>query len=110
MRNVLIAAAVGFFASLLGTPVAIRVFRAWGWGQRIREDGPKGHMEKMGTPTMGGVVMIGSVIAAYLVARLAVGGDFSAAGVAVLGLMVGLGVVGFTDDLIKIRRRRSLGL
>ncbi len=110
MRNVLIAAAVGFFASLLGTPVAIRVFRAWGWGQRIREDGPKGHMEKMGTPTMGGVVIIGSVAAAYVVARLALGGEFTAAGMAVIGLMIGLGVVGFADDLIKIRRRRSLGL
>ena len=110
MRNVLIAAAVGFFLTLLGTPVAIRVFRAWGWGQRIREDGPKGHMEKMGTPTMGGVVIIGSVITAYVVARLFLEGEFTAAGLSVLGLMVGLGAVGFADDLIKIRRRRSLGL
>ncbi len=109
MRNVLIAAAAGFFLSLLGSPVAIRVFRAWGWGQRIREDGPRGHMEKMGTPTMGGIVMIGSVGAAYLLAHV-LGNVFTVAGLSVLGLMVALGVVGGADDLLKIRRRRSLGL
>jgi phospho-N-acetylmuramoyl-pentapeptide-transferase len=110
VRNVLIAAAAGFFFCLLGTPVAIRLFRAWGWGQRIREDGPKGHMEKMGRPTMGGIVMIGSVTAAYILARLISGGQFTAAGIATVGLMILLGLVGAADDLIKIRRRRSLGL
>jgi phospho-N-acetylmuramoyl-pentapeptide-transferase len=110
MRNVLVAAAVGFFLCLLGTPLAIRLFRAWGWGQRIREDGPKGHMEKMGTPTMGGMVIIGSVVVAYVLARIASGDPPTAAGVAVLGVMIGLGIVGAADDLIKIRRRRSLGL
>jgi phospho-N-acetylmuramoyl-pentapeptide-transferase len=107
---ILIAAAVGFFVTLLGTPVAIRLFRLWGWGQRIREDGPKGHMEKMGTPTMGGVVIIGGMVAAYIAARLGFGGSFTAGGLAVLGLTLGLGAVGAADDLIKIRRRRSLGL
>ena len=106
MRNILVAAAVGFFLSLLGTPLAIRLFRAWGWGQRIREDGPKGHMEKMGTPTMGGVVIIGSVLVAYALARIASGTGATAAGLSVLGVMVGLGIVGAADDLLKIRRRR----
>jgi len=110
VRNVLLAAAIAFFLCLLGTPIAIRVFRAWGIGQRIREDGPKGHMEKMGTPTMGGVVMIGSITAAYVVARLMSGGEFTAAGLATIGLMITLGLVGAIDDYIKIRRRRSLGL
>ena len=54
MTAILLAAAIGFFISLLGSPLAIRVFRLWGWGQVIREDGPRGHLEKMGTPTMGG--------------------------------------------------------
>ena len=56
MRLVLGAAAIGLTVTLLGTPVAIRLFRVWGWGQRIREDGPHTHMEKMGTPTVGGIV------------------------------------------------------
>jgi phospho-N-acetylmuramoyl-pentapeptide-transferase len=106
---ILVAAAVGLFATLLGTPVAIRLFRAWGWGQRIREDGPRGHMEKMGTPTMGGVVIIGGMVLAYAASRAAVDST-SVAGLAVLGLTIGLGAVGAADDLLKIRRRRSLGL
>jgi phospho-N-acetylmuramoyl-pentapeptide-transferase len=106
---ILIAAAAGLFATLLGTPVAIRLFRVWGWGQRIREDGPSGHMEKMGTPTMGGIVLIASMAIGYLVAQLYFE-TVSAAGVAVLGLTAALGVLGAADDLIKIRQGRSLGL
>jgi phospho-N-acetylmuramoyl-pentapeptide-transferase len=115
---ILIAAALGLLATLLGTPLAIRLFRAWGWGQLIREDGPRGHLEKMGTPTMGGVVIVGGMILAFLGGRLAVGNlDFersflnaTAAGWAVLGVAVGLAIVGGIDDLIKIRHQRSLGL
>ena len=62
MRAILIAAAVGLAVTLLGTPLAIRAFRLWGWGQRIREDGPHTHLEKMGTPTMGGVVIVAGLL------------------------------------------------
>ena len=55
MISILVAAAVGLAVALLGTPAAIRAFRVLGWGQRIREDGPHTHFEKMGTPTMGGM-------------------------------------------------------
>jgi phospho-N-acetylmuramoyl-pentapeptide-transferase len=105
---ILVAAAVGLVVTLLGTPVAIRLFRLWGWGQRIREDGPQGHMEKMGTPTMGGIVIIGGMVAAYLLARLRT--PFTNRGMAVLGVTMALALVGGLDDLIKIRRQRSLGL
>src|SRR5205807_9138489 len=70
---ILVAAATGLFAALLGTPFAIRLFRAWGWGQRIREDGPQGHLEKMGTPTMGGIVIVTGLILAYVAGRFAIG-------------------------------------
>jgi phospho-N-acetylmuramoyl-pentapeptide-transferase len=105
---ILVAAAVGLFATLLGTPVAIRLFRRWGWGQRIREDGPEGHLEKMGTPTMGGVVIIAATGLAYLLARIRT--PFTIAGMSVLGVGVALGAVGAIDDLTKITRQRSLGL
>jgi phospho-N-acetylmuramoyl-pentapeptide-transferase len=118
MTSILIAGAVGLFATLLGTPVAIRLFRVWGWGQRIREDGPRGHLEKMGTPTMGGIVIVAGLVLAFLAGRLAIGKfdlrrtflDITPAGLAVLGVAVGLALVGGIDDLIKIRRQRSLGL
>ena len=50
MTAILIAVAVAFLFTLLGTPLAIRVFRAWGWGQRIREDGPTGAPGEDGHP------------------------------------------------------------
>ena len=108
MTPILVAAATGLLAALLGTPIAIRLFRAWGWGQRIREDGPQGHLEKMGTPTMGGIVIIGGMVVAYFAARVRT--PFTRAGLAVLAAAVGLGIVGALDDLLKIWRQRSLGL
>ena len=116
MTGILVAASAGLVITLLGTPVAIRLFRAWGWGQRIREawygEGPeahRGHLGKVGTPTMGGIVILVGMAGAYLVARVT-GAKFSAVGVAVLGAAFGLGFVGFLDDYLKIRRQRSLGL
>jgi phospho-N-acetylmuramoyl-pentapeptide-transferase len=109
MRQILIAAAVGLAVTLLGTPLAIRAFRVWGWGQRIREDGPHTHLEKMGTPTMGGTVMLLGIVAGYLVTRL-VFATVTAAGLSVMLATLLLGVVGFVDDYTKVRRRRSLGL
>jgi phospho-N-acetylmuramoyl-pentapeptide-transferase len=109
---ILVAAAVGLAVTLLGTPTAIRAFRVWGWGQRIREDGPHTHFEKVGTPTMGGIVMLLALVAAYLATRftLAAGVIVTPTGVALLLAAVGFGAVGFVDDFLKVRRRRSLGL
>jgi phospho-N-acetylmuramoyl-pentapeptide-transferase len=109
MRQILIAAGVGLTVTLLGTPLAIRLFKLWGWGQRIREDGPHTHLEKMGTPTMGGTVIVLGIVTGYAVTRLAFT-TVTAAGLSVLLATVGLGVLGFIDDFIKVRRRRSLGL
>jgi phospho-N-acetylmuramoyl-pentapeptide-transferase len=109
MRLVLGAAAIGLAVTLLGTPIAIRLFRTWGWGQRIREDGPHTHMEKMGTPTMGGIVMLVALVVAYVVTRMIFGG-FTPAGWSLLFAAIGFGAVGFLDDFIKVHRRRSLGL
>jgi phospho-N-acetylmuramoyl-pentapeptide-transferase len=109
VRAILVAAAVGMAVTLLGTPVAIRLFRTWGWGQHIREDGPRTHLEKMGTPTMGGTVILVGIVVAYLATRT-VFTTITAVGLAVLLAAVGFGVVGFVDDFIKVRRRRSLGL
>jgi phospho-N-acetylmuramoyl-pentapeptide-transferase len=105
---ILIAGATALVATLVGTPIAIRLFRSWGWGQHIREDGPQGHLEKMGTPTMGGIVIIAAMVLAYMVARVRT--PFTRAGLAVLAVPVTLGIVGATDDLLKIWKQRSLGL
>lgn len=108
MTGILIAAGVAMLVTLLGTPVAIRLFRVWGWGQRIREDGPHTHMEKMGTPTMGGLVILLGIGLGYLAVRGF--SKFTPAGLAVLFVVLGLGVLGFCDDFLKVRKQRSLGL
>jgi phospho-N-acetylmuramoyl-pentapeptide-transferase len=111
VTSVLVAAATALLITLLFTPVAIRVFRLLGWGQRVREPGPHypQHAEKMGTPTMGGLVIVGTMGFAYLATGL-VFGRITVTGLLVLGATAALALVGFTDDLLKVRRQRSLGL
>src|SRR5919197_3626145 len=98
MTSVLVAAAAGLVVTLLGTPIAIRLFRKWGWGQRIREawygEGPEGHhahIGKVGTPTMGGIVILVGMGVAYLVARVTLA-RFSVLGAGVLLAAAGLGL------------------
>ncbi|WP_322763111.1 phospho-N-acetylmuramoyl-pentapeptide-transferase [Frankia sp. Cr2] len=110
MRGVLVAALVALVVSLLGTPSVIRLFRRRGYGQEIREDGPSSHLTKRGTPTMGGTVIILATLVGYFVAHLITMNGFTASGLLVLLVMTGLGMVGFLDDYIKIRKQRSLGL
>ena len=114
MRSVLVAAMTALIVSLLGTPAVVRLFRRRGYGQEIREDGPSTHATKRGTPTMGGTVILLATLIGYGVAHLLViqqpGRGPTASGLLVLGLMTGLGLVGFLDDFIKIRMQRSLGL
>jgi phospho-N-acetylmuramoyl-pentapeptide-transferase len=110
VRNVLVAALAALLVSLIGTPFAIKGFRRRGYGQLIRDDGPTTHHTKRGTPTMGGAVIIAAILIGYLVAHLVFLRGVTASGILVLSLMTGLGIVGFIDDFIKIRKQRSLGL
>ena len=70
----MLAGLAGLAVSLLGTPMAIRFFRNRGWGQLIREEGPKAHYEKRGTPTMGGLVILAGTVAGYLLGHIGRGG------------------------------------
>jgi len=106
----LVALGVGLLASMMSTPLLIRAFQERGIGQRIREDGPQGHITKAGTPTMGGITMVLSVTLGYLAGHLNTGAVFTSAGLLVGLVTIGAGTVGFVDDWIKISRQRSLGL
>lgn len=110
MKAILLSGALSLLFTLIGTRYAIRVFSARGYGQLIREDGPTTHHTKHGTPTMGGVVIVLSVAVSYLVAEYSTGRSPSASALLLLGLLVGLGFVGFLDDFIKIYHQRNLGL
>jgi phospho-N-acetylmuramoyl-pentapeptide-transferase len=109
--SILGAAALALIVGLIGTPIAIRVFRARRLGQLIQVDLPDSHQTKHGTPTMGGVVMVGGAVLGYLAVHNRVTGvEFTQAGIVVVATMVALAMVGFLDDYLKIRNHRSLGL
>jgi phospho-N-acetylmuramoyl-pentapeptide-transferase len=110
MRAVLISGGIAMLVALLGTPLFIRFLVKRQYGQFIRQDGPTAHFTKRGTPTMGGVVIIGATLVGWLFGLLLTGTRPSASAMLALFLMTGLGVVGFLDDFIKISRQRSLGL
>lgn len=110
MRTIIVSAGVAMILALFGTPLAIRVFSRRGYGQLIREEGPKAHATKRGTPTMGGTVIVLATLIGYVAGHVLTSDKVSTSGILVLGLMTGLGLVGFVDDFIKIYRQTSLGL
>jgi phospho-N-acetylmuramoyl-pentapeptide-transferase len=108
VTDLLIAGAVALFFAMAGTPLLINWLRARGIGQQIREDGPERHLTKAGTPTMGGLALIGASIAGFLVAH--VEGTFTTRGITAVVTIVAASFVGLADDWIKNHRQRSLGL
>jgi phospho-N-acetylmuramoyl-pentapeptide-transferase len=100
------ASITALLLSLLFGGKAIEKLRRWNIGQQIREEGPQGHMAKRGTPTMGGVLIVGSVIISTLLwARLT-----SVYVWTVVIATIAFGAIGFADDYLKMAKRRSLGL
>ncbi|HEY2880245.1 phospho-N-acetylmuramoyl-pentapeptide-transferase [Nocardioides sp.] len=110
MKAILLGGGLALLFSLLGTRAAIPLFTQLGYGQEIRDDGPTSHHTKRGTPTMGGVVIIASTVLAYFLAELITQNEPSASALLLIFLFVGMGVVGFLDDYIKVSKQRSLGL
>ncbi len=110
VRAILLSGALAVACSLLGTRAALAWFTRHGYGQPIRDDGPTTHHVKQGTPTMGGLVIILSATAAYLVATILTGGRPSASVWLVLLLLFGCGAVGFLDDFIKVYSQHNQGL
>jgi phospho-N-acetylmuramoyl-pentapeptide-transferase len=100
------ASITALLLSLLFGGKLIGVLRTWNVGQQIREEGPQGHMAKRGTPTMGGVLIVGSVVISTLLwARLT-----SVYVWTVVVATIAFGAIGFADDYLKMAKRRSLGL
>ncbi|MEJ3659144.1 phospho-N-acetylmuramoyl-pentapeptide-transferase [Actinomycetes bacterium KLBMP 9759] len=110
MRGIFIAAGIALALSILLTPYVIRFFARRGFGQEIRSDGPQSHLAKRGTPTMGGVVIVLALWAGYAGAHVFTGTPVTWSAVLVLLLTTALGVVGFVDDFLKLRRRHNTGL
>jgi len=105
MQGMLPAAVLALAVALLLGPLVLPVLRKLKFGQSIREEGPKAHYAKAGTPTMGGVI----ILAALVVAALVFGGGSREVWL-VLFVTIGHGLIGFLDDYIKVVLKRSLGL
>ncbi|KAA0966603.1 phospho-N-acetylmuramoyl-pentapeptide-transferase [Sporosarcina sp. ANT_H38] len=105
----LTAIAVAFIISTLLGFVIIPALRRLKFGQSIREEGPKTHQKKAGTPTMGGLIFIGSIIISTL-ALSYIYGILTTQTIVLLLVLVGFGVIGFLDDFIIVVLKRNLGL
>jgi phospho-N-acetylmuramoyl-pentapeptide-transferase len=101
---------VALLVSILLTPILLRWLRSRGIGQPIREDGPASHTAKAGTPTMGGIAILGGVVAGYALGHIGTEVRFSRTGYLAIMATVLFGAIGFLDDWIKVRHQRSLGL
>jgi phospho-N-acetylmuramoyl-pentapeptide-transferase len=105
MERVIAAGLFAMVISILAGPKFIDFLRRNEMGQHIREEGPAGHQVKQGTPTMGGLLMVFSMAVPFLVLS-----HYTTAGLTVFGVTLACAAIGFTDDFIKVRHRRSLGL
>jgi phospho-N-acetylmuramoyl-pentapeptide-transferase len=110
VKGIVFAGAFSILLSFILTPTLIRILAKRGIGQMIRDDGPKTHHVKRGTPTMGGIVLILSTVIAYFASHLFTGTGVTTSAILVISLIVGLGLIGLLDDLLKIYRKQSLGL
>ncbi len=106
MDIIIYAVLASFFIALAVGYVGVPLLKRLKFGQQVRDDGPKTHLSKTGTPTMGGIIMLIALSAATIIfAR----GSFEYVWLS-LGVTLGYGLIGLLDDLIIIVKKRSLGL
>lgn len=96
---------ISFILAVILGPLCIPLLRRLKFGQQVREDGPKAHLKKAGTPTMGGAIILLAFTLTFMKFSV-IDTDFYVLLIATLGF----GLVGFLDDYIKIVFKRSLGL
>lgn len=105
--SIIAAVIIAFAVSIILCPIFIPLLKKMKFGQHIREEGPRSHQSKSGTPTMGGVIILTGVIVTSLV-FIVFEKDYEI--VPILFLTVGFGIIGFLDDFIKVIKKRNLGL
>ncbi|AHD06259.1 phospho-N-acetylmuramoyl-pentapeptide-transferase [Paenibacillus larvae] len=105
LKVVLLTMGVAFVLALIMGPLFIPILRRMKFGQQVRTEGPKAHLKKQGTPTMGGIIIMLALALASL--RFA---EFDIQLLILLIATLGYGLIGFLDDYIKIVFKRSLGL
>lgn len=106
-ERLVLAVGLAFIVTLVLGPFFIPVLRVLKFGQNVREDGPKRHLKKAGTPTMGGIIFLVGIIASALITAEQ---PTSLEMITLVGITLGFGLIGFIDDFIKVVMHRSLGL
>lgn len=101
--------AAAFVLTIILAPIGIPLLRRLKFGQSIREEGPQSHQKKAGTPTMGGLIFLISIIAVTIICGL-IFELFTTQTIVLLIVFVGFGIIGFLDDGIKVILKRNLGL
>ena len=105
MVNILTTMAISAGVVLLLGPILIPLLHRLKFGQSIREEGPKSHQKKSGTPTMGGIFLIAAILIATII-KAPMSTEIALA----LFIMIGHWILGFLDDYIKVVKKRNLGL
>jgi phospho-N-acetylmuramoyl-pentapeptide-transferase len=105
MGEVLIAGTASLLICIFLSPNFISWLRVRSFGQHIREEGPEGHHEKAGTPTMGGIIIFAAISIPFLMLS-----SYDWRSVGVYGVAMLCALLGFADDWTKVAKRRSLGL
>src|SRR5437660_1982005 len=105
MGEILIGGTAALLICIFLSPKFIEFLRQREFGQHIREDGPEGHHQKAGTPTMGGIILFLAVSVAFLILT-----NYEWRSVGVFGAAIACALLGFADDYTKLIKRRSLGL
>ncbi len=103
--KILMPVLISFTASVVLCPVLIPFLKRLKFGQFVRDDGPESHLKKSGTPTMGGIIILLSII----ITSLFYIGKYPDM-IPVLFSTLGFGLIGFLDDYIKVVMKRSMGL
>ncbi|MFS0751936.1 phospho-N-acetylmuramoyl-pentapeptide-transferase [Oceanobacillus sp. 1P07AA] len=110
LTGLLITIVVAFLITVLLSPIFIPFLRRLNFGQSIREEGPQSHQKKTGTPTMGGLMIIFSIIITSLIMASRMDGGISYQIWLLIFVLFGYGLLGFLDDFIKVAMKRNLGL
>ena len=109
MNTLLIGSGISLLIAIIATPLLIPLLTRLKFGQSIRDEGPKWHQKKSGTPTMGGIAIILACILGALISYIFT----NTLNIVNIGILVGsllYGVIGFCDDYIKVVKKRNLGL
>ncbi|MEG2353552.1 MAG: phospho-N-acetylmuramoyl-pentapeptide-transferase [Clostridium sp.] len=106
MNKIVYCVLIAFIIALIQGPILIPILHKLKFGQNIRGEGPESHKKKAGTPTMGGIIFITATIITFVLVE----GKPNSEAMVLLGSLVGFGIIGFLDDILKIVKKQNEGL